>query len=772
MERFILFGSVVLILFIVFKKNETYNNNKIVTNAIYKKYNDFDRNKKQKINYVFNIIKKLQKIKNMKNNGIDYYAITKIIKFNPDSIGYNMSKEMYDYFSPKPDKNTNSVFKDYCKIYPNDKRCKKIDCKSNNLLPGCQTPDQIQKLKDLIKKRIKTKSDDKLIDLLKDTNIIVLLNVLLLNFTTIEQIINLLYPASFQDRWKTGINKLNSRIKIENAYYGEWSISTILRDSQYDRFGNDMYGLLAIGDNMSHSNTAGRYIFAGWENRMDLINTRRSSNLGFGRTDLGTLDYGPECANDDTEDYGKFGQGTEVRPKNGHIWTCFPIKDCPGQANKTIISFRKGTLTEKIAPSSINVDGQRYLTNHTIIKDENGNIISYGIVNSKADWIAYDSVGEYICIPNDSVIEYLDIYTYDHDELDNFILQKVNRAYFWQGRSDENNNLAGDGAKITAGTFGNDGLLYLLCDDSPISWPYFSSFRGVLVYRPYILSNGEWKLLLVRKISFDVEGELVGLTKVDSPSFMNISRTPILVVMELNEDIVTLDNISLHKLTPVDVVCDVNVDRCSFGTFLDTESIFEDWQCGIGIGLYNSFRFINYMSTTNETPYTLKRTDSRSMELFAGFRDYLEQVLQLDQDIDLDRVELYDNMCVVGNWGAQRQTTRAMCMGYTIYIQSKMTRTKNNVTKLRGEFLNLIIHELTHTRQFVQLGESHYNFGCSYGIGVCDSIEVSGNSYRQVYMEQEARNQYNTYKINQDIANRYNMNIWPNSFNIIIQSNC
>ena len=145
MERFILFGSVVLILFIVFKKNETYNNNKIVTNAIYKKYNDFDRNKKQKINYVFNIIKKLQKIKNMKNNGIDYYAITKIIKFNPDSIGYNMSKEMYDYFSPKPDKNTNSVFKDYCKIYPNDKRCKKIDCKSNNLLPGCQTPDQIQK---------------------------------------------------------------------------------------------------------------------------------------------------------------------------------------------------------------------------------------------------------------------------------------------------------------------------------------------------------------------------------------------------------------------------------------------------------------------------------------------------------------------------------------------------------------------------------------------------------------------------------------------------
>ena len=89
-----------------------------------------------------------------------------------------------------------------------------------------------------------------------------------------------------------------------------------------------------------------------------------------------------------------------------------------------------------------------------------------------------------------------------------------------------------------------------------------------------------------------------------------------------------------------------------------------------------------------------------------------------------------------------------------------------------GEFLNLIIHELTHTRQFVQLGESHYNFGCSYGIGVCDSIEVLGNSYRQVYMEQEARNQYNTYKINQDIANRYNMNIWPNSFNIIIQSNC
>lgn len=777
-------------------KSENYErqklkDRKIYTVAVKKVKTDFKPISKSNITkrnqYLFSLIRKLKKIKAKKNTGIDYTSLTKILNFSPDSIGYN-SKEPYDdKFKPKQSKD--KVYIDYCKQNPNDTMCKpkKLSCKDNNLLPGCQNKKQITEIKELIKKRIIKNSSKKdilnLDALLFNINdIIDLLNIYLMDIRTVQQLIQLLYSPTLEDRWKTGTSSLNGRVKMENAYYGEWSVSTIVRDSQYDMFGNDMYGLLSIGDNMSRTQRAGRYIFAGWENRMDLINTRRSENLGFGRPDTTTLDYGPECANDDTEVYGKFGQGTEVRPKNNEIWTCYPIKNCPGQSGKTIISFRKGKLTEKIPPSSLRSGNSTYLTNHTIIKDENGNIISYGIVNSKADWIAYDTLGQFICVPNDLELEYLDIYTYEHDELDNFILQKVNRAYFWQGRTDENEGLAGDGAKITAGTFGNDGLLYLLCDDAPIRWPYFSSFRGILVYRPMII-EGDWKLVLVRQISFDVEGDLVGLTKVDSPLFLNISRTPLLVAMELNEDVLTLDNVSLHQITPIDVVCpavdfDNNgnfigvADRCSFGTFLDTESILEDWGCGIGIVLYNLFRSINYLSTTTETPYTLKRTDNRSMQLFSGFRDYLEQVLQLDQDIDLDQVEIYDNMCLIGNWGREYQGTRAMCMGYTVYFQNKITETRNNVTKLRGEFLNTLIHELAHTRQFVQLGESHYNFGCSYGIGVCDSIDISGSSYVQVYMEEEARYVYTTYLINQRIAQTYNMNIWPNSFDKTYSENC
>jgi hypothetical protein len=722
-------------------------------------------------NYLWDIIKKLHKIKLQKVKGIDYASITKIINFSDNSIGFN-AKEMYKYDTSNIPKYSN-----FCKQYPKNILCKKpFDCKKNNLTPGCQSKETLDKLKDLIKRKIVKNNKNINIDLLlSNSNISFLLNVLLSNLTTVEQILRILsYLSSDKDRWQTGTNLLNSRVKIENAYYGDWSVSTIVRDSEYDMFGNDMYGLLSIGDNNSHISITGRYIFAGWENRMDLINTRRSQNLGFGLVRNTTLDYGPECVNDNTEDYGEFGQGTEVRPKNGNLWTCFPIKNCPGNNNKTIISFRKGTLTQKISPSSIRVENQSFLTNHTIIKNENGDIISYGVLDTKSDWIAYDTIGEFICVPNDLELDYLDIYKYEHDELDNFILQKVNRARFWQGNTDVNEGLAGDGAQITAGTFGNDGLLYLLCDDSPIRWPYLSSFRGILVYRPIVLENGDWKLVLVRKISFDVEGQLVGLTKVDSPDFVNISRTPLLIAMELNDDIFTLDNISLHQITPTDVVCNTgrNVDRCSFGTFLDSESIFEDWECGLGIVTYNIFRSINYISTKNETPYTLKRTDARSMQLFSGFRDYLEQVLQLNQDIDLDRVEIYDDMCIVANWGREHQTARAMCMGYTIYFQSKITRTKNDVTKLRGEFLNTLIHELTHTRQFVQLGESHYNFGCSYGIGVCDSIEVSGTSYAQVYMEEEARYVYELYLINDSIATQYNMNIWPNSFNMSVAANC
>ena len=135
-------------------------------------------------NYLWDIIKKLHKIKLQKVKGIDYASITKIINFSDNSIGFN-AKEMYKYDTSNIPKYSN-----FCKQYPKNILCKKpFDCKKNNLTPGCQSKETLDKLKDLIKRKIVKNNKNINIDLLlSNSNISFLLNVLLSNLTTVYRI--------------------------------------------------------------------------------------------------------------------------------------------------------------------------------------------------------------------------------------------------------------------------------------------------------------------------------------------------------------------------------------------------------------------------------------------------------------------------------------------------------------------------------------------------------------------------------------------------------
>jgi hypothetical protein len=269
----------------------------------------------------------------------------------------------------------------------------------------------------------------------------------------------------------------------------------------------------------------------------------------------------------------------------------------------------------------------------------------------------------------------------------------------------------------------------------------------------------------------DVNDKLVGITQVTDPYRIPIANVPNLVVMERNDDYFTQDNVTLHQIIPVNSLLGCQNVGGSSGPLcngFNENSEASEWNeflqegsCGLGVLLYNSQRLLNYTWTTRDKAITLDHPALRN------FKRYLTDI-DFNNDIDLDKVEIYDNQCISANWfnhsTGEPQTTRAMCFGYSIYFRSRLISPDG--TAVYGDMLNVLIHELAHTRQFVQLGESHYQFGCVYGEQVLFSLLETGESYYFVPVEAEARRFRLRYGIDGAIAMRYGIPVRPAPGNI------
>jgi hypothetical protein len=515
------------------------------------------------------------------------------------------------------------------------------------------------------------------------------------------------------------------------TYDGEWDKVIIVNDSEVEALGDDVYGILSIG-NMSTGGFTSNYVIAGQDDRSKLVNIRQSDNLGFGRSDLADVSYTTRnCLPKYSREYG---QGTKVGIVSGKIVTVYPFI-CGGNKTKLDVRFNL-TLSQPLANFRI------------IVKDATGNILSTdGTINGICNWITYDKCSNLLITPNDYECSYLNLYDVKLSAK-SLILTLIKTATFTEPRS-----ASPDTYNITAACICEDGNLYAIVDDGLLL------NQGVIIFEPRTrtLQQGrvDWEFVQVGSIIMQVDDTLVGITEVDDIRIVKTSNVPTLVVIEINEDYFTQDNVTLHELIPTGAIVR---RRGPFGTPTDTGSlrdIADTFSCGGGVVIYNSQRALNNLFITRDTPITLNDPALR------GYKNYLIS-RNIHLDIDLDRVVIYDNQCLSANYfkysEGERHTVNGMCFGYTIYLRDRLVQ---NDGTIRGRILKVIMHELAHTRQFVQLGESFYQFGCVYGESVLyPMLEHGGDTYTFNPMEVEARNFADRHWIRDArIARRWGINI-------------
>lgn len=527
-------------------------------------------------------------------------------------------------------------------------------------------------------------------------------------------------PVVDNNLWRSALRSPIYRTASGNP--GTWDKTIVVNDSEVSILGDDFYGLLSVGDAMTNS---ARYMLAGYNDRNKLISVHQSSNLGFGRMDIDESQGGPSrhqnsrlCSDSERE----YGQGTRISNRYGQVVTLFPII-CDG--DETILDLRKGMNMEQFR--------QGY---KIIVRDQDGNILNEdGKIAGICNWITYDRISNLLLTPNDYSCEYINLY-YVSLGTSALTLTLVKTAYFLG----DNFTRMRDSIDIEAACIASDGKLYVVKNE-------FNS-QGILVFTPYI-HGSNWVLMKDGFIELDVDDTLVGITEVDDVRYIKTGNVPNLIVNEINEDYFSQDNITLHELVPKDAVVEIGDAAGEFGTESETgnwRDLGDEFSCGLGITIYNIQRNENWTNTTRDTPYTL------SHPALVGLKRYLSS-FNFNLDVDLDRVEIYDNMCLSANdWNysdGEDQTTTAMCFGYTIYMRDILIQPDGLV---KGHMLNVLMHELAHTRQFVQLGESHYQFGCIYGESVLYSMLESDETYWFTPMEVEARNFTDQHRLDATIA--------------------
>ncbi len=555
-----------------------------------------------------------------------------------------------------------------------------------------------------------------------------------------EETIRAIFRLSIPDTvW---VNGTKSSPRVSKPYSRKWKKVQILNDSEYEALGDDFFGITAIGDSNLHRGN--RYLIAGRDDRDSLINVKRADNLAFGRDSK--IYRNKDCrpggfTSNRYFSYTEYGQGAVIGFWGSKTYVAIPYRCDSNPEYTTNIEIR----AENDSATLVNIE-KRVIDIEGRIINRNGQLP--GIFN----WIAYDKYSQAIYVPisNDGVeTSGLDVYTIVKIT-DRFDFRKVNTVQF------TNIDLTPTSYEIEAACFGEDGLLYGITNRT------FN--QGILQFQPALMGNN-WLLKLRNKISLDVNDKLVGITQVTDPYRIPIANVCNLVVMERNEDYFTQDNITLHQVIPAEALigCQHNSRNDMLCSGFNESSEASEWNellqegsCGLGVFLYNGQRLLNYTWTNRDQAITLDHP------ALAGFKRYLIDI-DFNNDIDLSKVEIYDNQCLSANWfnksSGEPQTVKAMCMGYSIYFRSRLITPDG--TGVYGDMINTLIHELAHTRQFVQLGESHYQFGCAYGEQVLFSLLETGSSYSFVPMEVEARRFTDRHRINGSIAMRYGMPVTP-----------
>ncbi len=541
----------------------------------------------------------------------------------------------------------------------------------------------------------------------------------------IYNLINIVNKPEFlritDDVWKYGSSFAPRRTSV---YNGSWEKRVIVEDAQNEALGNDFFGITAIGEGIGRT----RYAIAGYDNRERLITVTKAENLGFGR--FSTEWTMSNCPNSPLNQ-ATWGQGCSIgfrtSANSGDIYSVFPVQ-CEDN-NGTQLNFMIGSVAYPAVSPFYSIN----------IKDENGNIINRtGFINHVFEWVAYDKSTRSILIPEAGSSP--ETFYLFRVEITNMTINvsKVKNIKIKQRES--------EAIPIVAASFGDDGFLYAITNN--YSTGTFSSFQGIVVLRPNIITENNiivWTLQEVSRISLDINDSLVGITQVTDPYLIGISNVPIFVVMERNDDYVTLDNLTLHEVIPRDAY---------EGRFIGVESeasefteLAQETYCFGGIVAYNSGLLMNLTFATGE-PITFENPS------LLGVKRYFDDI-GLGLEIALDEVEIYQNQCLASNYWkyeeGQRQNVRASSFGYNIFLRDYLVYPDGTVN---GSFVNVLMHELIHTRQYVQHGESNYQHGCAYGEG-----DLYGGSYSQRPMEQEARRYVNRYKMTNNIAIEYGIPI-------------
>jgi len=522
----------------------------------------------------------------------------------------------------------------------------------------------------------------------------------------------LIQPFVNDNTWKNGGYGFVSR--NPRVYSGTWNKQVVIEDSEISALGDDFYGLTALTPN-----TQGNwYVSAGVDNREKLVALPMSDNLGYGRSSLAVRKNLP-CYN---RSEGKFGQGAYIGFRGFTDWTVFPVKCYADRFTKLGFYFWGHLLS---VASVVNVT------------DMNGQLTSVdGTLGLNFDWVAYDKTTKYILVPDGSSPERCVLYDVNIDEY----TVNVNAKKFVQIIKSTNETLP-----IVAACFGCDGMLYALTND-------YDGFQGIVVFKPDVSSDSSWILREVDTISLDVNDTLVGIAGVTDPYLAQIDNYPILTVLEINEDYFTQDNLTLHKVVPRDAYTGGSYGVSSEAS--EWRELGQEAYCFGGILAYNIGSNLSYYFRTRDDPIKL---DHPSL---IGFANYLESI-GFSRDIYLPNVEVYDNQCLASNYwkydDGDRQSVRASAHGYTLYLRDKLI---NDDGTVNGWMLNSLIHELVHTRQYVQLGESNYQFGCAYSEGRLYAEEEHDSSYKLHPMEREARRFTTTYKVTAEIAEEFNIPIY------------
>ncbi len=496
-------------------------------------------------------------------------------------------------------------------------------------------------------------------------------------------------------------------------YSGSWERRVVIEDSEISAMGNDFYGLTAF-----NPNTQGNwYASAGVENREQLVVIPMSDNLGYGRSDLSVRKTLP-CFN---RRDGEFGQGAYIGFRNFTDWSVFPAKCDVDRFTK--LSFRYWGYNISAA-SIVNV------------RDRNGQLTSTnGMIGLNFDWVAYDKTTKYILVPDGETPSRCVLYDVDIDE---YVVNVTAKKVVQIIKSSD------DTLSIVAACFGCDGMLYAITNN-------YDGLQGIVVFKPDVSSDRSWTLREVNTISLDVNDTLVGITGVTDPYLVQTENYPILTVLEINDDYFTQDNLTLHKVTPRDAYTGGSYGVSSEAT--EWREAAQEVYCFGGIIAYNSGSTLNYSFTTRDEPIKITHTSLR------GFENYLDSI-GFTRDINLFNVEIYDNQCLASNYwkysDGERQTVRGTTQGYTVYLRDKLIR---NDGKINGWMLTTLLHELIHVRQYVQLGESQYQFGCAYAEAKLFSELEYDSSYSLHPMEIEARRFVRIFKVTDEIATEYNIPI-------------